>query len=129
MANTLPYQCTVYNTLSDSTRSVTYTSCLTCYCETSGLNAWYRFTGAPGTRLWTSPPSSNACAAYYTAWFNGTLPTTVGATSIGTGCVNVNGALCQSSYSIPSILATNCNGFYVFYLLPFPYCYTRYCVM
>jgi hypothetical protein len=42
------------------------------------------------------------------------------------GCVNVNGFLCSSSYSI-QISVTNCNGYYVFYLQPTTSTSIRYC--
>ena len=125
-AYSLPYQCTTYTLNQDSTRYYTY-YCSSCYCD--GLSGWYRFSGVAGTRLISSPVSTGYCGANYPGWFNGTHPTTVGATSIGTGCVNVNGVLCQAPYSVLSVYVTNCNGFYVYYLTPFSYCYSRYCTI
>ncbi len=129
----LPYQCSNYATLSDFFRPVTYTSvCGSSTCENAS-NAWYRVTGAAGTQLATSPVSTGSCGTDYPAWFNGTLPTTPGTTTSGVACVNVNGNLCYLGYSGPVVLATNCNGFYVFYLtsLLCPCCscvyYPRYC--
>jgi hypothetical protein len=129
----LPSQCSSYNILSDYYRATTYTvSCGSGTCESS-MNAWYRVTGAAGSQLATSPVNTGGCGTYYPAWFNGTLPTTAGFTTSGVACVNVNSTLCYLGYSGPVVLATNCNGFYVFYLtsLSCPCCscwyYPRYC--
>jgi hypothetical protein len=126
ITNSLPYQCTSYSPNSDGTRNVGYV-CNNCYCD--GISGWYRFTGSAGTCLVTFPVSTGYCGSYYTGWFNGTLPSISGATNIGTVCVNSGSDICYSTYSIRSVPVTNCNGFYVFYLTSFPYCYTRYCTV
>ncbi len=100
-----------------------------CQCDTylSITAAWYRFSGAAGTRLSTTSVSSYSCGTYYPGWFNGSLPSTVGATASGTVCANVNGNLCYAPYSVNSILVTNCDSFYVFFLTPMSTCNSRYC--
>lgn len=127
-SGSLPSQCSSVITNTDFHRNIGYTGCSgSCYCES--LSGWYRFSGAAGTKILSRPPSVGQCAAVYPAWFNGTLPTTVGGTSIGTGCVNLNGALCSTSYTIPIVLATNCNTFYAYYIpSSFSYCYVRFCI-
>ncbi|UJR13587.1 hypothetical protein I4U23_000600 [Adineta vaga] len=52
---TLPSQCSTYTTRSEADRNAAYTSCSGCYCDSSLSTGWYRFTGASGTRLATSP--------------------------------------------------------------------------
>jgi hypothetical protein len=125
----LPSQCTSYTINADSTRSVTNTGCQNCISDTSAyLTAgWYRFTEGAGTRLLTTPPSTTMCGATYPGWFNGTLPTTVGATSTGSLCINYASNLCYVSWSSSPVSATNCNGFYVFYLTPILIGSSRYC--
>lgn len=125
--NSLPSQCTSYVLNTDGTRNIAYMGC--CYCDTFGSisTGWYRFSGAAGTQLVTAPVSINKCGTNYPGWFNGSLPSTVGATTSGMVCANYNGDLCYSSYSVSSVMATNCGSFYVFYLLGMPYCNTRYC--
>lgn len=131
-APSLPSQCTTYGTISDNYRVVTYTSCGSSVCDS--FNSWYRISGAAGTQLATSPVSQTSCGSYYPAWFNGSLPTVPGTTTSGVGCVYYNGNICFSSYSTYPVLATNCNGFYVFYL-PSLTCiccscnYPRYCTV
>ncbi|CAF1396181.1 unnamed protein product [Rotaria sp. Silwood1] len=129
-AISLPPQCTTYNTINDATRIVNYSSC--CWCD-SGYNGWYRITGSSGTQLVTYPVSTGYCGSNQPSWWNGTHPSTIGATTSGTQCVSYSGYLCYSSYSINSVLATNCSGYYVYYLQPLTcICcsiYPRYCTM
>ncbi len=126
----LPYQCSTYSQINDATRLVTYSSC--CYTDCS-LSGWYRIMGSSGTRLVSSPVSINSCGSSYPAWFNGSLPTTVGATTSGNECVNYAGNICHPSYSVTPVLSTNCSGFYVYYLLPLSCSccgiYPRYCTV
>jgi hypothetical protein len=124
-SSSLPSQCTSYITNSDFTRNVGYTGC--CYCDTGLTAGWYRFSGAAGTQLITSPVNVNLCGYDYPGWFNGSLPTTVGGITTGMVCVNYIGYICYIPYSVASVLATNCGSYYVFYLTPMPACFSRYC--
>ncbi len=114
---------------SDPTRLISYTG-TTGYgpYDSTGYftTGWYRFTGGAGTQIATTPPSTGSCGAQLPVWCNGTYPTTSGSTISTMGCVNVNGFLCSSSYSI-QISVTNCNGYYVFYLQPTTSTSIRYC--
>ncbi|CAF3659005.1 unnamed protein product [Rotaria sp. Silwood1] len=134
----LPSQCTSYITNLDSIRLTTFTSC-------TGYSA--------STRLATISASYGSCGASYPAWYNGTFPSTsgssisgtvcaqngtlsstVGATSAGTQCASYSANLCPPSYSVSSVLATNCNGYYVFYFIPLicaccSSIYPRYCTI
>jgi hypothetical protein len=128
----LPYQCSSYLLLTDYYRPVTYTATV-CLCD-SISTSWYRVSGAAGTQIATYPVSTGGCGTSYPAWYNGSLPTTPGATTTGVACVNVNGNICYLGYSGSIVLATNCNGFYVFYLtaLSCPCCcpdYPHYCTV
>ncbi|CAF3310255.1 unnamed protein product [Rotaria socialis] len=125
---TLPYQCTTYSSINDMSRLSNYSSC--CYCDSS-YNGWYRFIGASGSQLITFPVNTGFCGTNAPGWWNGTHPSTVGATANGNFCANYAGYICNPSYSIASVLATNCSGFYVYYLVPLacPGIYPRYCTM
>ncbi|CAF5211202.1 unnamed protein product, partial [Rotaria magnacalcarata] len=125
-STSLPSQCTSYTINVDSTRNVGY-YCGACYCDNGLATAWYRFLGSAGTLLATTPISTGYCGGNYPGWFNGSFPTTVGGITSGTLCVNVGGSLCYSTYSMTGIMVTNCGSYYVFYLRPVSYCYTRYC--
>ncbi|CAF1045039.1 unnamed protein product [Rotaria sp. Silwood1] len=129
-ALSLPPQCTSYSTLTDISRLSNYTSGC-CPCDSTVSTTWYRITGAAGTQLLTYPVSTGYCSTNTPGWWNGTHPSTIGATTSGTLCTSYSGYLCHPSYSINSILATNCNGYYVYYLQTIScYCcwiYPRYC--
>jgi hypothetical protein len=120
--NDVPAQCASYTTLNDPTRSVTYTASVT--CDTGIATAWYRFTGSGGTRMPTSAPPINTCGTHAPGWFNGTHPTTAGASVNGTVCYNWNGNICNWSNGVT---VTNCNGFFVYRLSVPVVCNLRYC--
>ncbi|CAF4382587.1 unnamed protein product [Rotaria socialis] len=115
---TLPMECYSYTTLTESYRSyLTFSGCCsTPYDSVSYIpSGWYRISGAAGTQLLTTPVSSiDICGAPYGGYFNGTLPTTAGASVTGTFCF-YTGSPC--SFSVAPITAINCNGYYVFYLI------------
>ena len=125
----LPSQCYSYTLNADATRNVNNAGCINCLSDVSPYlsTGWYRFTDGAGTRLVTVAPSMSSCGVSYPGWFNGSLPVTSGTTTSGTLCINFSGNLCHPSYSIASLSATNCNGFYVFYLTPLSLSSSRYC--
>ena len=120
----LPSQCISYTTNTDSTRNVAYTGC--CNCE-SLSGGWYRFLGAAGTRLSTFPSNTGTCSASYPGWFNGSLPTTVGASTNGNMCFSNSGNICYTLTSANNIMVTNCGDYYVFFLTTLSSCSYRYC--
>ncbi|CAM2723115.1 unnamed protein product [Rotaria socialis] len=127
---TLPYQCTTYSSINDMSRLSNYNAGC-CPCDSS-YNGWYRFIGSSGSQLITFPVNTGFCSTSAPGWWNGTHPSTVGATANGNFCTNYAGYICNPSYSAASVLATNCSGFYVYYLVPLYCCcgiYPRYCTM
>jgi hypothetical protein len=115
-------------TNSDPTRLATFIGCTNCFYDTSLYfpTNWYRFTNAAGTQLVSMPPNTGSCGALYPAWYNGTYPSTPGATISSIVCVHASGILCSPLYPI-SISVTNCSGFYVFYLPSATNGNIRYC--
>jgi hypothetical protein len=126
-ATVVPTQCFSYKTDDDSTRLYTYRSSC-CGADYSLTAGWYRFTGGGGTRLVTRQLSTtNICGTSYPGWWNGTLPIMTGATTVGNVCF-FDGGSCSNPLS--PIIATNCDSYYVFYLVPAPCCSSyRYCTM
>jgi len=124
----LPSECTSYTTNDDPTRNIAYTiSCGNCHCDTSLSPGWYRFLGSAGTRLSTFPSNMYSCGVYYPGWFNGSLPTTVGASTSGNMCFSYGGNICYTQPSANTIMVTNCGDYYVFFLTTLSSCGYRYC--
>ena len=123
----LPTHCYHYITKSEPTRH--HSSVSTCCENDYSLSAgWYRFTGSGGTQLLMKPTAANGfCGASCPGWWNGTLPNRISDTTVGSVLFD-NSDSCTGS--IYPILATNCSGFYVFYLSPTSCCSSyRYCTM
>ncbi|CAF4908100.1 unnamed protein product [Rotaria socialis] len=124
----LPIQCYTYSTLTEVYRNYQngYACCWSPYDTSPSLTpGWYRFTGSAGSSILTTPVlTTNACGTSYPGYFNGTLPSTVGASVTGTVCF-YTGTSC--GYSLAPITAVNCSGYYVFYLLPVVNSNYRYC--
>ncbi|CAF1619458.1 unnamed protein product [Rotaria magnacalcarata] len=124
----LPIQCYTYSTLSESYRNYQngYACCYAPYDTSPSLTpGWYRFTGSAGSSILTTPVlTTSTCGISYPGYFNGTLPSTVGASVTGTACF-YTGTPC--GYSLAPITAVNCNGYYIFYLLPVVNSNYRYC--
>jgi hypothetical protein len=83
--------------------------------------------GNGGTQLITTQLSkTNICGATYPGWWNGTLPMIAGTTNVGNICFYNGASSCADPHS--PISATNCSGYYVFYLIPISCCSQyRYC--
>ncbi|CAF1458998.1 unnamed protein product [Adineta steineri] len=124
----LPIQCYAYSTLSDYSRNYQngYSCCYTPYDIISYMSAgWFRITSSAGTQLVTTAISTiGACGSSYPGYFNGTLPTTAGSMTTGNVCF-YTGVSC--GYSLSPISVINCNGYYVFYLIPTSSTSYRYC--
>ncbi|CAF0959705.1 unnamed protein product [Adineta steineri] len=80
-SSSLPSQCSTYTTNSDATRRTTCTG--PAYTDCALTAGWYQFTGSGGTKLATTPSSIGDCCTTYSGWFNGTLPSTYGTTTVG----------------------------------------------
>ncbi|CAM2713207.1 unnamed protein product [Rotaria socialis] len=124
----LPIQCYTYSTLTEVYRNYQngYACCWSPYDTSPSLTpGWYRFTGSAGSSILTTPVlTTNTCGTSYPGYFNGTLPSTVGASVTGTACF-FTGTPC--GYSLAPITAVNCSGYYIFYLLPVVNSNYRYC--
>ncbi|CAF1444308.1 unnamed protein product, partial [Didymodactylos carnosus] len=101
----LPYQCSSYITINDSTHNVAYG-------------------GGAGTIIVKSAPSINHCGTAAPGWYSGIYPSAIGSTTTGMVCYNANNNTCKWNNSIS---ITNCTTFYVFALFAPPTCNLRYC--
>ncbi|CAF2138813.1 unnamed protein product [Rotaria magnacalcarata] len=121
----LPAACSSYTTISDSTRSVSYTTFVGCDSSSfSSSGMWVRFTGSGGTTIPTYAPGISVCGTSATGWYASALPSS-GATVSGTLCYDW-GTTCQWSSSIQ---VANCNTYYVYLLYPSPVCNLRVCTV
>ena len=119
----LPSQCSSHLVFNDKTRHVNWAGSAS--CDLSVNNKWYRFTGASGTKMPTSPPPTSRCGTHAPGWLSGSHP------SAGQGqvsrkvCFNWSGKTCRWSQTIQVI---NCNGFYIYQLPNINWgCHGRYC--
>ncbi|CAF2130280.1 unnamed protein product [Rotaria magnacalcarata] len=122
----LPAACSSYTTISDSTRSVSYSGSSGCDSSSfSSSGMWVRFTGSGGTTIPTYAPGTSVCGTIATGWYASALPSS-GATVSGTLCYQWISSTCQMSSSIQ---VANCNTYYVYFLYPPPGCYLRVCTV
>ena len=122
--------CSGYTTINDPSRNSSLRGSSS-PCDNGQLfnssngRAWIRFVGTGGTIIAPFPPGIGRCGAFLTAWYNTTLPTTVGATVNGTICIDSETEMCAVPNDTPVVY---CSGnFYVYLLSPLPLCNARYC--
>jgi hypothetical protein len=124
----LPSQCSSYTSITDATRLATY-STVSSGCDSPGnlgsLPGWFRFSGSGGTALVNYVVAISHCNTDAPGWYTGSNPA-VGSTTSGTVCFNWSSNSC---YWSSSIQVTNCNGYYVYYLVSTSACSLRYCTM
>ncbi|CAF4240559.1 unnamed protein product [Rotaria socialis] len=124
-AANLPAACSSYTTISDATRSVTYTTFVGCDSSSfSSSGQWVRFTGSGGTTIPTYVPGTSVCGTSATGWYASAMPSS-GAIVSGTLCYDWS-TTCQWSTSIE---VANCNTYYVYLLYPSPTCNLRVCTV
>ncbi|CAM4805290.1 unnamed protein product [Rotaria magnacalcarata] len=122
----LPAACSSYTTISDSTRSVSYSGSSGCDSSSfSSSGMWVRFTGSGGTTIPTYAPGTSVCGTSATGWYASTVPSS-GATASGTLCYQWTSSTCQWSSSVQ---VANCNTYYVYLLYPSPTCNLRVCTV
>ncbi|CAH3165282.1 unnamed protein product, partial [Pocillopora meandrina] len=120
----LSIECQSYQSLTDSTRLVTYGNSYY-YCD-NGLSGWYRFQGGAGTRMATSCPSIYRCYTAATGWLSGGHPSVADGQVSRLTCFHWNANCCLwSNY----IKVRNCGAFYVYHIrgTPHGHCHLRYC--
>ena len=123
----LPAQCTSYVSNNDGTRHATYnTTTFSDYEAFATTVTWVRFEEPAGTLLANCPILPEGCGAQFPGWYTGLYPSIAGDVTYGLVCYTSNTDLCFDS---SSVLITNCNGYYVFYLRDPPILDMRYCTI
>ncbi|XP_067023184.1 fibrillin-1-like isoform X3 [Acropora muricata] len=118
--------CVVYKVLNEKNRAAGYNGSLS-NCDQGALitPAWYRFSGDAGVKLADSCVQKSHCGTHAPGWFNGSLPSNVGETVVGTVCFHWSSSCCEWSVKIR---VKKCNGsYYVYELQRTPVCHLRYC--
>ncbi|MDC0740350.1 DUF4215 domain-containing protein [Polyangium mundeleinium] len=121
--NLLP-QCMNYIVLDTADRNIGHVDGSTRVCDSTMNGSWYRFMGAAGTMMATSPPPENVCATHAPGWVQGAYPQAQGQVVNATACFNWSGNPCNWSSAIQ---IAHCGSYYVFQLPPAPVCQLRYC--
>lgn len=118
--------CVVYKVLNEKNRAAGYDGSLA-NCDQGALitPAWYRFSGDAGVKMADSCVQKSHCGTHAPGWFNGSLPSNVGETVVGTVCFHWSSSCCKWSVKIR---VKKCNGsYYVYELERTPVCHLRYC--
>lgn len=124
--------CSSYTTIDDPSRNINQVgNGRPCdkgaiFNTTSG-KAWIRFVGSGGTIMATTGAGIGRCGAFFTVWYNSSLPTIPGTTTNGTGCLDDSSTKCMISISIDVELCSGSPNFYIYRLPPVPVCNSRYC--
>jgi len=117
-----PSQCTNYQVLNDSTRSVTYGTGRygdykpSRYFKTSpdwGNATWYRMEAPAGVMMPETAPGKDKCGTLDSGYLDGKHPENIYETIDGKACFCGQGDDCVFSRSIK---ITNCNGYFVYFL-------------
>ena len=114
-AASLPAQCSTYQNISDHTRSPDYTGTVTYsdYEYFFPTPLWVRFVQSSGTLIANCPITENHCGSQLAGWYSGIYPSLAGGVNSGVVCFNDGITLCAWPLTV---LITNCNGFYIYYL-------------
>ncbi|RMX35965.1 hypothetical protein pdam_00005213, partial [Pocillopora damicornis] len=122
----LPYcklECEGYKVLDSADRKNTY-GMGNAACDNDIEEAWYRFTGAAGSKMPESPPNKNTCGTHAPGWLNGRHPSVAEGKVSRQVCFNWDGNNCNWQAGIE---VRNCDSFYVYKLVKSPGCQLRYC--
>ena len=122
----VPAECSSYTTLNAADRAVKLTGNMT-KCDRNDLSfipKWYRFSGAAGTMMPTSPVPIRFCGTHAPGWMNGEHPSKNAGAVSRKVCFHWDKNVCWSEIHIT---VRNCGSFYVYKLPRTPACDLRYC--
>ena len=120
----LPPECSSYNLLTETNRTVSFSTKANSSCDRDLTKEWYRFSDAAGKQMSESCTPLHRCGTHATGWLNGTHP------SLGEGivtrkvCFHWKKGCCQWKNNIR---IRNCGEFYVYEFQKPPACNLRYC--
>ena len=92
--------------------------------DLSSIPKWYRFSGAAGTMMPTSPVPIRYCGTHAPGWMNGKHPSKNEGAVSRKVCFHWSNNVCLWNIQIT---VRNCGSFYVYKLPRTPNCSLRYC--
>ena len=122
----VPAECSSYTTLSTADRAAKSTGNMN-KCDRNDLSSipkWYRFSGAAGTMMPTSPVPVRYCGTHAPGWMNGKHPSKNEGAVSRKVCFHWNNNVCLWNIMIT---VRNCGSFYVYKLPRTLHCSLRYC--
>ena len=129
-------QCLNYKILSNETRFIGYVDGTYSKCDSGLATGWYRFMGNAGSKLLDyNPglkPNTFGCKTHAAGWLNGQHPSIADGEVSRTVCFiwwqnnNIGDPILNCKWST-SIKIRNCGSYFVYYLVPTPVCWLRYC--
>ena len=122
----VPLECSSYTTLNTADRAAKSTGNMN-KCDRNDLSSipkWYRFSGAAGTMMPTSPVPVRYCGTHAPGWLNGKHPSKNEGAVSRKVCFHWSNNVCRWNIQIT---VRNCGSFYVYKLPRTPNCSLRYC--
>ena len=122
-----PSECSSYTELNTADRASGFQRGGLVKCDKNDLPSqakWYRFTGAAGTRMPTSPVAIHHCGTHAPGWLNGQHPKKEDGLVSRKVCFNWGNNLCTWHVFVS---VRNCGNFFVYHLGRTPGCSLRYC--
>ncbi|XP_027055462.1 pancreatic secretory granule membrane major glycoprotein GP2-like [Pocillopora damicornis] len=116
-------ECEGYKVLDSADRKNTY-ALGGIACDDEIEEAWYRFTGAAGSKMPGSPSNEKICGTHAPGWLNGRHPSVAEGKVSREVCFNWVGKNC---FFKANIEVRNCESFFVYKLVKTPDCNLRYC--
>ena len=123
---TAPVECSSYTTLNTVDRASKPSNNIF-KCDRNDLSsvpAWYRFSGAAGTKMPTSSVPINHCGTHAPGWMNGQHPSKNDGPVSRKVCFHWSNNVCRWSIQIT---VRSCGSFFVYKLPRTNYCSLRYC--
>ena len=124
--NFLADGCYNYSILNDSDRKNTYNTPTNgeVLCDNLLPEGWYRFVGAAGTKMPTTPVHRFRCNTAFPGWLKGAEPTVANVEVSGLVCFTRGTDNCAFS---KEIVMKNCGSYFIYKLGKPPICKSRYC--
>ena len=116
--------CFNFSTLSNANRKRSYVTLNSPLCDRFLPERWYRFVGAAGTKIPTTPVERYHCNAVFSGWMNGAQPTIEDGEVVRTVCFTSKPGECKFTNKIK---VKNCGSYFIYRLVPVTTCKSRYC--